>query len=155
MKLTKQGIEYVYHGDTLIYFWPWKASSGKFYSSEYNSYFNNFREYWRHVGLNTPTSIRTREKLQGFSYEEILAQWVKFKFPFEAVIILKDLNLYEKSLSFWTKIPKDRIEYMSKDVVILRCNDKQEITRIIESIDIEFAEAFGYYEGNLIDHNLT
>ncbi|MNK09965.1 hypothetical protein D3C87_279750 [compost metagenome] len=154
MKLTRQGVEYTYHGDTLTYFWPWKARNGKFYSAEYSTYFSSFRDYWKHVGMNLPSIVRSREKLVGYSFEEITAQWVRCKFPFEAIVVLFNIELSAKSLAFWAKVPKEKMEYMSKDVVILRCNDKTEVTRLIESIDPSFADAFGYCEGNLIDYNM-
>ena len=152
MKFKKTGIEFGYHGDTITRKWPF-TEGPVLSSSEYGIYFSNFNEYWSHVGAAQAIFKRTDSKLEGFSYGEILAQWVRHHYPHESIAILKDVNVEERGLSFWAKIPKDKLEHIQKDVIVLRCGSKEKACEIVDSIEHDFAEAFAFSEGNLINYN--
>lgn len=154
MKLTMQGVEYNYHGDKILRFWPWKVKDGKFYSNEYSIYFSSLREYWKFIGRSHSGKFEAKDKVDGFSYEEIIAEWVRFKFPFDAIIVLTNIELSGNALSFWKNIPEHRFKYMTKDVVVLICDGKSELLKLIDSIPVELAQAVACYEGTLIGHNL-
>jgi hypothetical protein len=95
----------------------------------------------------------SKSKLQGFNYNEIIGQWVNAKYPHESVVVLKDVNVEERSLSFWAKIPKDKIEHIQKDIIVLRCGSKENAIEIVDSIEPGFAEAFAFSGGILINYN--
>jgi hypothetical protein len=154
MKIKKEGIEFEYHGDTITRRWPWFFRSGsKYHSKQYSLYFNEFNVYWIHVGRAEYLFEDKRSKLEGFTYSELIGQWVRQKYPFENIVLLKDVNVEERGLSFWAKIPKDKIEHIQKDVIILRCGSKENACEIVDSIEPNFAEAFAFSGGVLINYN--
>jgi hypothetical protein len=154
MKLTDKGIVFGYHGDTITRRWPWKDRHGsKFFSQEYSMYFNDFNTYWKHVGVAQIAFSGRSEKLQGFTYGEIIGQWVQLKYPYESIVVLKDVNVSERGLSFWARIPKDKIQHIQKDIIVLRCGSKENACEIVDSIERTFAEAFAFSGGILINYN--
>lgn len=152
MKFKKTGIEFEYHGDVITRRWPFQEGS-KFYSSNFSLYFNDFQTYWKHVGVTQAMFTKTDSKLEGFSYGEIITHWVRQRYPYENIAILKDVNVEERGLSFWAKIPKDKLEHIQKDVIVLRCGSKEKACEIVDSVEHDFAEAFAFSEGNLINYN--
>jgi hypothetical protein len=154
MKLTENGIVYEYHGDTITRRWPWRDRHGsKYFSQQYSMYFNSFNTYWRHVGIAESAFVKSDSKLEGFSYAEVLGQWVRVQYPHESVVVLKDINAQERGISFWAKIPKEKIEHIQKDVIVLRCGSKEKACEIVDSIEPAFAEAFAFAGGILINYN--
>jgi hypothetical protein len=154
MKLTEKGIVFEYHGDTITRRWPWRNRQGAKYSSqEYSLYFNDFNTYWKHVGAGQAALVKSENKLEGFSYTEMLGQWVRSRYANETIVVLKDVNVEERGLSFWAKIPKDKLEYIKKDIIVLRCGSKENACEIVDSIESSFAEAFAFSGGILINYN--
>jgi hypothetical protein len=154
MKLTKTGIVFEYHGDRITRRWPWsKLSADKYHSDLYSLYFNNFNTYWKHIGAIQTAFSKSGNKLEGFSYEEILGQWVRSNYPHESIVVLKDMNVEERDLSFWARIPKDKLEYIQKDVIVLRCGSKEKACEIVDSVESNFAEAFAFSGGILVSLN--
>lgn len=152
MKFKKTGIEFRYHGDTITRKWPF-TDGGNYFSSEYSMYFNDFNTYWLKLGSIQSAFVKEDSKLEGFSYGEILTHWVRQRYPHENIAILKDVNVEERGLSFWAKIPRDKLEYIQKDVIVLRCGSKEKACEIVDSIEHSFAEAFAFSDGNLINYN--
>lgn len=155
MKFKKIGIEFEYHGDTITRRWPWFFRGGsKYHSERYSMYFDNFSTYWKHAGIAEMAFCDShKSKMEGFTYQELIGQWVRYKYPYESVVVLKDVNVSERGLSFWSKIPKDKIEHIQKDIIVLRCGSKENANEIVDSIESSFAEAFAFSGGILINYN--
>jgi hypothetical protein len=153
MKFKKEGLEFEYHEDIITRRWPWVSDGAKYHSEKYSLYFNEFSTYWTHVGKAEHLFGDTKEKLEGFTYSEVIGQWVRQRFPYESVVVLKDINVGERGLSFWAKIPKEKIERIQKDIIILRCGSKENAIEIVDSIEPTFAEAFAFSGGILINYN--
>lgn len=96
---------------------------------------------------------KNSSKLQGASYLEMISEWVSFKYPKNHIIVLTDINVQAKNVQFWAKVPKTDMIHFVKDMVILYCQDKSEVIRLVENIPSTFAEAHGYSAGELITHN--
>jgi hypothetical protein len=153
MNINKQGITYLYSGDRLTLLWPWVPVEGRYYSQEFNRYFNNLKEYWKHHGAFYKYDLDHTTKMEGFSWGEVMTHWVRDRYPYDAIVVMTNINVSERSLSFWARLPKDKIECMQRDVVILRGNSRSEIMEIAESIDSKFADTFAFYSGKLIGGN--
>jgi hypothetical protein len=96
---------------------------------------------------------KTESKLSGFTYHEILAQWVYSKYYNENLIVLTDINVEAKDIQFWAKVPQTEMGHFLKDVVIVHCKDKGEVQRLVENIHPNFAEAYGFSGGTLFTYN--
>lgn len=154
MKIKKEGIEFSYNGDTITRRWPWYFKEGsKYHSEQYSLYFNDFKTYWKHVGAVPGLFLNNDKKLEGLSYAEIIGQWVRYKYPYDTIVVLKDVNVSERGLSFWAKIPRDKLEHIQKDIIVLRCGSKENANEIVDSIEPSFAEAFAFSGGILINYN--
>lgn len=153
MNLNKQGISFPYSGDRLTRLWPWSSAEGRYYSQEFNKYFNNLKDYWKHHGAFYKHDFDRSAKMEGFSYEEVLTQWVRDRYPYDAVVVMTNIDVSERSLSFWARLPKEKIESLTKDIVVLRCNSRAEIIELADSIDSKFADTYAFYAGKLIGFN--
>jgi len=154
MKFKKEGIEFEYHGDVITKRWPWFFKEGsKYHSKNYSMYFNEFNTYWKHVGIAEKAFVKSDKKLEGFSYSEVIGEWARVRYPYEFIVVLKDVNVSERGLSFWAKIPKEKLEHIQKDVIVLRCGTKENACEIVDSIERQFAEAFAFANGVLINYN--
>src|SRR5438445_100940 len=80
------------------------------------------------------------KKLVSFDYTEILSQWIYFKFPYDHVIVLSNINVQAKNIQFWAKIPQKEVPHFLKDIVILRCKDVSELVRLVDNIGPDFAD---------------
>lgn len=150
MRVLKQGLEYSFHGDTLLRRWPWAKdakSLGKYKSNLYDRDFNSLSDYWTHVGALEEKLAEPVEKVTSFSWETVLEIWVNATFPGSDVVILKDIRYEAKGLSFWARLPVERIAHLTSDVVVLRCKDRQEVTDLLCNIDTSFADAYGFSGG--------
>lgn len=154
MRFKKEGIEFKYHGDIVTRRWPWfYPGDAKYHSEKYSLYFNKFSTYWVHVGRAEHIFEGPKSKLQGFTYQELIGQWVRQIYPGENIVVLKDVNVSERGLSFWAKVPKDKIEHIQKDIIVLRCGSKENACEIVDSVERTFAEAFAFSGGILINYN--
>lgn len=154
MRFKKEGIEFDYDGDTITRRWPWfYPGDSKYFSEKYSMYFSSFKTYWTHAGRAEHMFEGPKEKLEGFTYSEVIGQWVRKLYPFESVVVLKDVNVGERGLSFWAKIPKDKIQHIQKDIIVLRCGSKENACDIVDSIERKFAEAYAFSGGILINYN--
>lgn len=155
MKLKKEGIEFDYHGDIITRRWPFFFKEGsKFHSKNYSMYFNSLDTYWNYVGkVQQAFAQRNRNKIEGFSYFDIITSWIQSAYPDENVVVLKDVNVGERGLSFWARVPKDKIEHIKKDVIVLICGSKENAVEIVDSIEPSFAEAYAFSGGHLINYN--
>lgn len=154
MRFTKNGMIFRYHGDRLLWRWPWKRNQlGKFRSSIYTRDFRNLSEYWKYVGVTEAAMIRQAEKIEAYSWTEVLSTWVRHTYPGQSLVILTNLEASAKGVSFWARLPKDRVENLLQDVVVLRCKDKPEVFRLIDSTPASFADAYGFSAGQLVGTN--
>lgn len=154
MRFTKNGLLFRYHGDKLLWRWPGaRKGLGKFRSSLYTRDFSNLSEYWKHVGALESVMIRYPDKIEAYSWVEVLSTWVKHAHPSEHVIVLTNLEASAKGVSFWARLPRDRVDDLLQDVVVLRCKDKPEVFRLIDSIPPAFAEAYGFSAGQILETN--
>ncbi len=96
---------------------------------------------------------KNSSKLDGANYEDIISQWIFFKYPKNHIIVLTNINVDAKNIQFWAKVPKTDTLHFMKDVVILHCKDRTEVLRLIENIPSNFADAHGYSAGSLITYN--
>lgn len=154
MRFTKKGITFRYHGDTMLWKWPFtRSGSGKYRSSLYPQDFSNLAEYWKYVGIVEAAILKNPEKISAFSWMEVLSTWVRRTYPGDHLVILTNLDASAKGVSFWARLPKDKVEDLLQDVVVLHCKDKPEVFRIVESIPTHFADAYGFSASELIDTN--
>lgn len=156
MRFTKYGLLFSYCGDRMLWRWPWARSNPgckNFHSTIYIRDFSNLQEYWKHVGVLESALIKTPEKIQAFSWIEVLSTWVRYMHPGEHLIILTNLEASAKGVSFWARLPRDRVEDLLQDVVVLRCKDKPEVFRLLDSIPPQFADAYAFSNGQFIESN--
>lgn len=147
MKIDKKGVWRRFEGDSLCHIWFWNKPIGKIYSEKYNQNFSTFNDYLKFVG-STRASIKSGS-IMGFSNNDIILDWVRYKFSNEIVVVLTELNLTKKSSSFWDSIPYDKKVVFGKDVVVLRCKDLSQAKILVDSITPSFAEAFAFRDGEL------
>jgi hypothetical protein len=151
-KLRKQGIEFPYHGDTLVWVWPWKRkylSRGKdavYVSEKVRKTFPNLRDYWTHWGIQDE-ALR-KEKMIGFTDLDVLFEWIGFKYPHQVVLVLRNINVQEKSKSFWEAVPARNRHMLSNDVCVLFFGDLHSASTVFASISPEFAEAYLFHGGH-------
>jgi hypothetical protein len=89
----------------------------------------------------------------GISYQDIVQAWVEDNFKGEYVIVLTEIDLTKKPSVFWENIPYIKKIAFNNEVVVLRCKDKGQMDRIIDSIEPGFAIAWGFKGGQLVDFN--
>lgn len=93
------------------------------------------------------------DKLMSASYENIIVDWVKLKYPQKNLVVLLNVNVSVKNIYFWAKMPKKDAVHFLGDVVILMCKDKPEVFRLIENMGSDFADAYGFSSGEQITSN--
>lgn len=156
VNVTKRGVSFSYYGDVVTLRWPW-VSGDRFRSSLHATDFNHFRDYWVKVGQVGEMAFRMRSSdkdLVGVHTYEVLAAFVKAKYPGEYVVVLSDVDLASKDDAFWRKLPKEKVSQFKKDFVVLRCKDRKQAMDISTSTDSGFATAYAFQDGVLIDTNL-
>ena len=154
MKISNQGIEFKYYHDVLTWLWPWRRQhGGKFWSDHFNHSFPNLNSYWMRMGTLDAVLTRFGEKVNGHSWIEILCVWVNVTYSMRDVVVLYNVNVSAKGVSFWAKIPREKIEDLMQDVIVLRCKDRAEVFRLISSIPPSFADACGFVAGRFIGTN--
>ena len=147
MKIDKKGIWKKFEGDRICHVWFWRSTPGSNYSEKFNQYFNSFNDYLKFVG-STRASMKSGS-IMGFTNNDIILDWARYKFSNEIVVILTDLDLTEKPSSFWDSIPYEKKIVFGKDVVVLRCKDLSQAKILVDSITPDFAEAFAFRDGEL------
>ncbi|HET8689121.1 MAG TPA: hypothetical protein VFM18_21125 [Methanosarcina sp.] len=156
-QLSRQGISFNYFGDTITYSWPWARSGRRRFSSSLHARdFNHFREYWQVVGACSANLRLGTDgaKVVGLGMHEVLAQYVKYKYPGEYIVALCDINPAAKDSSFWRKIPAQYAEQLLKDVAIFRCKSRDQMLDISLGTSTDFAVAYSFENGILVDSNL-
>lgn len=103
--------------------------------------------------FHTEDETVTPSKLYGMSYPALIADWVYKSFKLQHIIVLTNVNVEAKNIQFWAKVPTTSMAWFLEDVVILRCQDRSEVIRLVENIPSEFADAQGYSAGLLITTN--
>lgn len=153
MKFTKEGMEFVNcTGDVLVKCWPWKKVDGlSLYSRVHNQYFKDLKSYYLYLGGLEEACKKA--KVEGFFFTEIIQDWVRFNYPEQTIVVLRDLDLGAKSIDFWRKMPKHHRLEFTKDMVILFCNTDKEMSDLIHSIESSFGEAMGFKNGELVSWN--
>ena len=157
MFLNKQGINFKYYGDILLWKWPWvRQGAPKFFSKFHSKDFKSLPEYWAHSGKMEYLASKSYDgiKILGFSYIEILNDWVSIHFCTEHVVLVRELDVSAKDVSFWMRIPKDKVKNLVKDIVVLKCKDKTEVFNMMETLDKNFCLAYGYSLGKFVGTNL-
>ena len=97
--------------------------------------------------------VGPNNKLLGIDYVDVVAHWISINHSNKHIIALHNINVEAKNIKFWAKVPQTDIKYFLKDVVLLRCKDIPELTRLINNISEDFADAYGYSKGVLIHSN--
>jgi hypothetical protein len=85
----------------------------------------------------------------GFNYLDIISQWIKIRFSNEVVVVLTNINADKKPSSFWSNIPYTKKVVFTTDVVVLICKDVGQAKSIVDSVNLDFAEATCYRDGQL------
>lgn len=106
---------------------------------------------WSVTPISKPVPIT--DKLVGLTMFDLISQWACSTHFYSNIIVLTNINVGAKNLQFWAKVPKVDIEHFLKDVVILHCKDRTELLRLIENIPPDFADAWGFGSGQLIQTN--
>jgi hypothetical protein len=153
LKFSVTGVKFSYAGDTIFFRWSTKKGQ-RWWSENYLHGFDSLREYWKYVGSAEKDIIYPGSRFQGYSYLELLTQWVGYTYGSLNIVVLKDLNPQAKGLSFWARIPREKATELLNDVVVLHCSDKAEVNRLVDSIGEEFADAYGFSNGRLINFNI-
>lgn len=111
--------------------------------------------WWKNRNKKIPVFNTHKEivlnTIQGFSQEEIISKWLS-TLP-GIVVVLLDIDVAAKSKLFWDTVPYETKKEFIKDVVILNCRDISRMEQIIGSIDLTFATALGFKNGQLIRSN--
>lgn len=151
MRISKAGISFNYHNDEVTWLWPWKREGFKFHSSLYDRFFADLNHYWMYVGILSEAF--RKEKVVGYSEEEILLQWAAKEFVHHTVIVLRHVNVEMKSTTFWKSVDIFAKKQLVKDVVVLFFSTPKEAQNVLHSIAPEFAEAYMFVSGKLFDSN--
>lgn len=159
------GIWFNYYGDNMLWRWPWKreiwedhgpygrgyADLPAFHSTMYSKNFNSRREYWMHIGALEEMTRKYR--VRSFNTIDVLTSWVRAAFPVDYIVILTEINIAAKDSSFWLKLPQHYRPHFLGDYVVLTCGSTNDVYRLCDSIPIDFAIAYGFSGGVLIEDN--
>lgn len=154
IKLSREGLHFRRHGDTILLRWPW-AQGTRFSSSLYAYDFNNFRDYWLHVGglEGALRSAEKTERIRGLRMSELLAYYAAHKYAGEHVVVMYDIDPSKKDSAFWKRIPRHQAEQLIKDVAVFRCRDRSEMLHVVQGTPPEFATAYAFENGTIVDCN--
>lgn len=151
-KINREGIWFSYYGDHVLWRWWWKRENqGVYWSEMHQVNFQFKRNYWKHVGALEENTRKHR--VRSFDELTVLEGWAKYSFPNDYVVILKDINVSAKEASFWLKLPQHYRPHFLGDYVVLTCENSMEVHRLCDKIDYDFALAYGFAYGELIDNN--
>lgn len=150
--ISREGISFSYHNDELVWIWPWRRTGkNKFFSSIFEREFPSLREYWYFSG-GWNEACR-KEKIIGFSENDVLFSWVKREFRHNTIIVLKNVNVEMKSTAFWKSIDVFARRELLKDICVILIPDLKQAIYVLHSIPQEFAEAYLFHMGELDDTN--
>jgi hypothetical protein len=153
MKITKEGITFTYNDDDFTWIWWWERTySYKFRSAIYGLHFSSLKSYWMHVGRQNDHPM-IKHKIEGFNYQSLIETWVKRYFSTGCYLVLDNVNLDAKPASFWRTVPEDLRIQFNEDVIVLKCKDYSELKSLCESIELNFANASGFSDGDLVSYN--
>jgi hypothetical protein len=154
MFIDKHGVWFRYETDNLCRRWPWKIFSPDmvYISERHDRSFATIADYLKFVGV-AESGFGTK-KVEGFTYNQIIQEWVRTKYRSGFVIVLYDIDVSYKPSEFWKKVPKENVEQLNKDVVIFRCKDASQVISICESINVEFAQVIGFKDGYIFYYNI-
>ena len=159
--LSSRGVSFKYHGDEILFYWPWaRPGKSKYHSSLFSEDFNDFCEYWENVGSRNYVLGKRRQnssetKITGFSFKEVVEVWSSRLFINEYIIVLDSPSLsYIKPLSLLT-MPSSRLAELTKDIVVLRCKDKPEAYSVLDSIGSDFCNAYLILNGKTLATNVV
>ena len=92
--------------------------------------------------------------LKGYSYaNHILLDWLRLRFKHGSYVVMYDINSTQKPNEFWLSLPLKKAVELTKDVVVLKCKNKEEVQDLLTAIDPSFASAIGWVNGNMVDWN--
>lgn len=118
--------------------------------------FNNFREYWSSRGkmeYKVHQAIR-ENRVTGLYMQELLCRYARSVFPGECVVALWDIDHYQRGQDFWTRMPSKNARHFLRDVVVLRCDSRQQMLDLLYGIPSKFASACAIANGIVVDDNL-
>jgi hypothetical protein len=152
MRFTLKGIEFTRHAGWLLWRWPWSRKNeekGKYWSYLYSRDFNSLSEHDTFVE-NIPEHypVPALPKISGFSLESIISDWVSIAYSSYCIVVLTNIRFDAKGLSYWARIPQERINVIKSDIVMLSCSI-DEVSELVDSIDPSFAEAYGFIYGEI------
>lgn len=154
MRITKKGLRFNTVGDYLYWIWPWKRNGlPKWYSQGTATHFKKKSEYWKSVGVFEHAALKNQDKVEPFSFPELLTTWVKYTYPNDNLVILLHLVAEAKGISFWSRLPKEKVKDLLNDVVILHCKSKAEVFNMLENIPDSFADAYGFSASQFVGAN--
>lgn len=160
MRISLQGIHLNYYGDEIIWLWPWerdvthidgKRVSFKIFSFLEKNRYINLADYWFAQGVHAEAS--RKNKIEGFSEEDVFFHWAWFNFRHQTVIIMRNLNHQEKPEKFWASIPPAHRAAMLKDIPVLFFPSVYSAMEVAKTIPYEFAETYCFHNGELIFDN--
>jgi hypothetical protein len=155
IKFSREGVSFSYYGDTVLRKWPW-VSGARYRSSIHACDFNSLQRYWWMVGsleaklLERPGS---EKNVIGARFYEIFAEYCKFKFPKQYVVVLYDIDSSQKDSAFWSRLPHKSAVAFAKDAVFLICKNRNQMLSITYNTNTMFATALAIEAGVLVDCN--
>jgi hypothetical protein len=152
MKINSSGIWFKYHGDEMLWVWPWKRQNGhKYISVLFEGGFKDLNDYWYFCGGYSEAC--RKHKIVGFNEDQVFLEWAEITFRHNIVIILRNVNVIMKSTVFWKSIDVLNRKELLKEIPVLFFHNKKEAEDVIKSVDPEFGEAYLIVRGELIYTN--
>lgn len=160
MKIEKDGITITYKDDTLKFYWmssyPTWLPRLMFESKSLDDFFFSFKEYWKARGVKEYLNQFTFGKIQGFNWaEEILYSWIKTNLPKGSFVVVIDLDLSRKPTTFWAEIPPEKRVHLTKDVVVFKCENEIQASKLVNSIEPNMGQAVAILDSNVVDWNYS
>lgn len=150
MKIDSKGIWFKYMGDKICLMWPWNPLPNIYFSDKLHCTFTSIREYNKYMG----SAVGMKERnILGLNYKDLIQEWVSINFKGEYVIVLIDIDISKRDSVFWENIPYIKKIAFTNEVVVLRCKDQGQMGRIVDSIEQDFAVAWGFKNGELVYSN--
>ena len=150
IKINKKGFWFEYKLDHICLNWFWHKPLHRYYSEKLHHNFNSLKDYNEYSIANSDVK---HKNILGFDARDIIEEWVEYKFSKEYIVVLMDINISEKAMTFWDEIPYTKKIVFSKEIIVLVCKDFRQVSQIIESVERGFAIALGFKAGNLVVSN--
>lgn len=159
-KFKREGVTWKYHGDLLLYRWPWLRGRSNGYPSKFKSIsfkqdFNSFKDYWYLRGKFSEKPYTVSNRAQGFSMEALLERWISCDVEFydKILVVLSDIEVSSRSIDFWKSLGPKEANLFTRDLVILVCKDLDQGFKLVESISKSFANAWLINNGQVLIDN--